>query len=90
MKRLILNALVILGVWESTGQGMLMEKPASWLQLKLGDYWVKPFFLCPVCCASVWGLAYYFLHRRFKPLWHVLSLAGLMKLIMKLVFSRVY
>jgi hypothetical protein len=90
MKRLVLNALVIIGVWESTGTGMLMEKPAAALKAKLGPYWVKPLFDCPVCCASVWGLAYYFLHRRFKPLWHVLSLAGLMKLIMKIAFSRVY
>ena len=87
---LIWNALVIIGVWEATGQGMILEKPANWLRGKLGDYWCKPLFLCPVCCASVWGLAFYFFRSFCQPLWYVLALAGIVKRIVKLAFNRVY
>lgn len=87
---LIWNALVIIGVWESTGPGMILQKPAAWLQSRIGDYWCKPLFLCPVCCASFWGCAFFFLHDFCRPLWYILALAGLMKIILKIVFSRVY
>lgn len=86
MKLLIFNALVVIGVWESTAPGMILEKPAAWLESKLGRYWVKPLFNCPPCMASVWGTAFYFLHDYGRPLWYVLALAGLIKLILKIVF----
>jgi len=89
-KLLIWNALVILGVWDATGVGMILERPALWLQSAIGDYWCKPLFLCPVCMASVWGLAFYFLHDYCHPFWYVLALAGMMKLILKIAFTRIY
>ncbi|HUD75905.1 MAG TPA: hypothetical protein VMQ76_12610 [Terracidiphilus sp.] len=84
--RLVINALVIIGVWEATGPGMILERPAAALKAAVGPVAVKPLFDCTVCMASVWGLAYWFLGRRCRPLWHVLALAGLMKLVMRLAF----
>jgi hypothetical protein len=88
MKRLLLNALVILGVWESTSPDMLLGPMAAKVKAAAGETAVKPLFDCPVCMSSFWGLAFYFFGHRFKPLWHVLSLCGLMKLIMRLVFTK--
>lgn len=87
MRKLVYNALVILGVWESTGPKMLLEKPAQFVENGLGPYIAKPLFACPMCMASVWGLSFYFFRDKFKWVWHVLALCGLMKLIMVLVFE---
>lgn len=82
--KLILNALIVIGLWESTGDRMILEKPAKWLKRNIGETAVKPLFDCPMCMASVWGVAYYYLSeiRLLRPLFYVLSLCGLMKLIM--------
>lgn len=87
---LILNALVIIGVWEASAPGMILDKPCQWITKRLGMYWSKPICNCPVCMASVWGLSFYFLHDYCKPFWYVLALSGLVKLVMKVIFQRVY
>lgn len=87
MKRLIINALIILGVWEATAPTQVLGPIAQKIEAEIGTTATKPLFNCPVCMASFWGLSFYFLGNRFKPLWHVLSLCGLMKLIMRVVFE---
>ena len=88
MKRLIINALVIVGVWEATSPDKVLGPMAKKVEGIVGETLSKPLFNCPTCMASFWGLAYYFLGHRFKPLWHVLSLCGLMKLLMQFFFTR--
>lgn len=85
---LIFNALVILGIWESSAPGMILNWPASWLRKRIGDYWIKPVCECPPCMASAWGLLYYFLGRYFKPLWYILALCGLVKIIIRVAFRE--
>ncbi len=83
MIRLIINALVILGVWEATAPDMLLGQLALRAESKLGKSACKPLFSCAVCMSSVWGIAFLCFGRVriLKPIWHILSLAGLMKLI---------
>jgi hypothetical protein len=86
MKRLAYNALVVIGVWESFGPGMLMEPVGKRIESAIGSEACRPLFGCAVCMSSVWGLSYWYLGKTLRPLWHVLALAGLVKLIMKVVF----
>lgn len=87
MIKLAYNALVILGIWEATAPDMILGKPAAALKDVVGPVVAKPLFDCPVCCASFWGLAYWFFGNRFRPAWHVLALCGLMKIVMTLAFK---
>lgn len=50
---MIFNAFLINGVYLSTGDQMLLERPARWIESKV-QYWItKPLFNCPTCMASV-------------------------------------
>lgn len=46
-------------------QGHLLEKPGEWIRGKIGDYWSKPLFDCPICQSSIWGFIGFFSIRFF-------------------------
>jgi len=56
---MLIQAMFINGVKESTGEGMILENPARWIREKLGTYWSKPFFGCIRCMSSVYGFITY-------------------------------
>lgn len=50
---MLFNSLYIVGVYLATGQDMVFERPARWIESKI-PYWItKPLFNCPTCMASV-------------------------------------
>lgn len=57
--RMLLAALVIVGVWNLFGKGELLGFAGNWLE-KHAPYWGKPLGLCPPCMASVYGAAVWF------------------------------
>ena len=61
---MLFNAFLINGIYLSTGQDMVFERPARWIEGKV-KYWVtKPLFNCPTCMASVHSiLPYWYLHE---------------------------
>lgn len=60
---MVFNALFIVGLHLSTGNDMLLEKPARWIDKRIPYWWTKPLFNCPTCMASVHSiLPYWYLH----------------------------
>jgi hypothetical protein len=87
---------VCLGIWAVHilfQEGHLLEKPGKWITNRIGEYWSKPLFACPICQSSCWGLMGFFAIRYFfnvdLPLKQLLpfifNLAGLNTLLSKLV-----
>lgn len=61
---IICSSLVCLGLYLATGEGMILEGVAKWLddttERGLLPSWVsKPLLLCPLCMASIWGTKTY-------------------------------
>lgn len=63
---LIFNALIIAGLWLSTGQDMIFERPARWLEERVPEWWLKPLFGCPTCMASVHSILPYWLSHDYS------------------------
>lgn len=71
---LILISLVIYFIKATTWPGMIFEKPAAWIESKLGEYWSKPIIGCPVCMTPWWGTALYLIgHFAWVPGFEILS-----------------
>lgn len=78
--RLLLAALVIVGVWNALGEGMVLDRVGAFLEKK---WYGKPLGLCPPCAASVYGTAIWFLtggHWTGLPVF-ILALSGLMVIV---------
>lgn len=81
--RLLLSALVIIGIWTACGKGMILDPLATWLEERLPEWACKPLFACPPCMSSVHG-AWIWAATGGSWTWfpmYVLSLCGLMKLL---------
>jgi len=80
--RLAFSSLLIVGVWNAFGKGMILDKAGDWLE-KTSPWIGKPFGLCPPCMASVYGTACWFGTGGGWLWWipFVLALSGTMKLI---------
>lgn len=50
---LILNALAIIGIYLSFGEGMIFRSIGLWIEKKVHDDLTKPLFNCPTCMASI-------------------------------------
>jgi len=57
---IIVNELLILGIWTLLRPGMLLGPIGDWLELRLPEMVTKPLFVCVPCMSSVWGLLFYF------------------------------
>lgn len=51
----ILESLVINGIRSTTEKGMIFEKPALWVQKKLGPFWSHPVVGCIKCSGLSYG-----------------------------------
>ena len=58
---LIINSLIIWGVFTSLQEGMIFGKLGQWLRGELPNIWylrnwiTKPLATCPICMSSVYG-----------------------------------
>ena len=57
---IILNALYIVGFHLATGEDMILNKPALWIEQRIPYWLTKPLFNCPTCMASVHSIVPYF------------------------------
>lgn len=74
---MILNALAIIGLHLATGDEMILDKPARYLEVKLPYWMTKPLFNCPTCMASVWGTVYYIAFQPSNILHYPVYILGL-------------
>jgi len=53
IERIIILSLSAIAICCTTWEGMIFEKPAAWLERKLGVWLCKPLFGCFIC-ATFW------------------------------------
>lgn len=80
---LLFNALYIVGFHLATGEEMILNKPALWIEQKIPYWMTKPLFNCPTCMASVHSIIPYWYGQSFTMeavivyIGYVCALAGL-------------
>lgn len=97
-----LNCLLIWGVYFVTHNGRILEGVRIATSHKLGAFWSKPIFECPVCMSSFWGTLpivlmiivsvfligkIYLIGLLIIPLWIIL-LAGLNGIVEGIIFKN--
>ena len=88
---LILNCLVIFGVYAVTREGMVGEKIGDFIRAKVGEYWAKPLADCPPCMGSFHGIYFYliFVNNGWLLLpFYLVALCGLNYLVVKITFNE--
>lgn len=82
--RMLLAALVIIGVWNLFGKGELLGFAGNWLE-KHAPHWGKPLGLCPACMSSVYGSTVWFATGGDVWMWapFVLALSGALVIVGK-------
>lgn len=61
---LFINAFFIVGLYEASEAGGILEKPHDFLERNLPEIIYKPILGCVYCMASVWG-SLFFLFNQF-------------------------
>lgn len=97
----LINSLIIWGVYASFKPDMIFEKLDRKLRAFLYwktrnidrvDYWLKPFYKCPICMPSIWGSIGFFL---FTPasitIWpfYIVSMVGFNYILAQLISKKV-
>lgn len=83
---LLVNALVIFGVWFTVRPGEIFSIPASYADV-LPEFITKPMYDCVYCMSSVWGSLVFWLYydhtARSLACWpfYCLALCGLNRLL---------
>lgn len=81
--KLFLGCLLIVGIWNAFGKGMVFERLGDYLHAALPKYARMPLYDCPMCMASVHG-SWLWLGFGGSWLWwpiFVVALSGTMKLV---------
>lgn len=86
---LVLNELLIIGIWNLAEEDMLLEDVAKWMDDHSPKWINKPLFDCPMCMASYHGSWFWVLSQGLPAtlndfLWmavYILALSGLGKLV---------
>ncbi len=60
---LLFNALYIVGVFIATGNDMILERPARWIERYVREPYTKPMFNCPACMASLHSIIPYWYYH---------------------------
>lgn len=50
---MVINALAIIGIYLSFGEGMIFRRLGLWIEKKVHYDLTKPLFNCPTCMASI-------------------------------------
>src|ERR1035437_2319234 len=78
---MFVNSLIIVGLFYCFGKEQIFGKLGLWVTSKIGPFWSRPLFSCPVCMSSLWGTTFFFL-KEIGPIqdWplYCLALAGLL------------
>ena len=53
IEKIIILSLTTIAICSTTWPGMILNKPADWVESKIGVWLSKPFFSCYVC-ATIW------------------------------------
>lgn len=97
----LINSLIIWGVYASFKPDMIFEKIdrklRAWLYWKTRnidrvDYWLKPFYKCPICMPSVFGSITYFSFVSHNPfIWpvYVVSMVGFNYILAQLISKQI-
>lgn len=86
--RLVLAALMILGIWTIFLPDMLLGRVGDDLERRYGEFVCKPMISCPQCMSSFHGTLIWFLTGGSWTWWvpFVLALCGFLKILTTLVF----
>lgn len=82
--RLALAMLVIVGVWNAFGEGMVFGSAGKWGRKVFPKFITMPLYDCPMCMASAWGTTIWFSTGGDVSRWwffFVVALSGLCKLV---------
>jgi hypothetical protein len=97
----LINLLIIWGVYASFKPDMIFEQLDRRIRAYLYwrtrnkeriDYWLKPFYKCPICMPSVWGSTGFFLTiDRPLYLWpiYVVSMVGFNYIVSQLISKQI-
>jgi hypothetical protein len=83
---ILINSLVIWGIFAATRDGMIFNLES----LPLPNWLSYPLYECPVCMSSVWGsVGFYMMGDNIwlMPIW-ILAIAGLNYLILMLILNE--
>ena len=84
---IVVIALFAQGVFTSMGQGMILEPVKNFLARFITGKWAHPFYDCPRCMVSVWGIPALIV-TMFAPWWvcipiYALCAVGLQELLQR-------
>jgi hypothetical protein len=57
----LINNLCLWAVYASFKPGMIFGDLGEKIEERVGEYWYKPLFGCPVCMPTVWAIPVYFI-----------------------------
>lgn len=58
---LILNELLIIGIWYAFSPGEIFGKLGDYMEERVGEFWMKPIAYCIMCMSSVYGTLVFWL-----------------------------
>lgn len=58
IEKIIILTLCSIAISSTTWEGMILSKPARWVESKLPEYITKPMFGCYVCCTFWWSILF--------------------------------
>lgn len=89
---IIIGALCVLGLYAALGEGMILERLRDLFEIvtdnRLLRYIRPALYECPICMASIWGSAVWFvIGNTVSVLWvlYVFGVAGLNYVIVNLI-----
>lgn len=56
IEHIIILSLISIAICATTWEGMIFQKPADWLESKIGIWLCKPLFSCFICATFWYGL----------------------------------
>jgi len=91
---MLFNALMIVGIYLSTGNDMIFERPARWIEGNINYTLTKPLFNCPTCMASVHSVLPYWYMTQYNTdaliiyLMYIPALAAMSTYIANLIITE--
>jgi len=74
IERIIILSLLSIAICSTTWQDMIFQKPADWIESKIGIWLSKPLFSCYVCATFWYGIIAALILG--WPVWYALPAMG--------------